>query len=193
MREAHRLSALQMRVARQERRQCALRRDRRARHKAGRSASPISARRATRPQAQIGGHLVVARAPRVELAPQRPADLDETRLDVHVHVFERRVPLHGAARRPRARTCSRPAIICASSLVVRTPARSRALRVGDRAADVVFGERLVDVDARRKAQHGLCQRAAEPSTPCALRRHSNHLFSVSPSSSSRSCRAQNRR
>ena len=93
VREAHRLRALQMRVARHQRgdvlvgaidQDAAQSIDRRRR----------SRRRAPRPQAQIGGDLVVARSPGVQLAAQRADELDEPRLDVHVHVFERRVPLH---------------------------------------------------------------------------------------------------
>ena len=48
--------------------------------------------RPARPQPQVGGDLVVPRAARVESTGQRPDLLGQRRLDVHVDVFERRVP-----------------------------------------------------------------------------------------------------
>src|SRR5690606_12863291 len=51
----------------------------------------------TAEQAQVRGHLIVARAARVELRARGSAELDEPRLDVHVDVFFDGIPAELAA------------------------------------------------------------------------------------------------
>src|SRR5690606_26498129 len=48
------------------------------------------------PQADVGGHLVVARAAGVQLLAGDADALGQARLDVHVHVFQVHAPVEGA-------------------------------------------------------------------------------------------------
>ena len=88
--EADRLRALKMGVARTKRVDvCACLGDERA-LQPGNFADDFL-RMVARIQSEVGGHLVVAAARRVQSRARFADDLGQPLLDVHVHVFERRI------------------------------------------------------------------------------------------------------
>ena len=81
--------------------------------------------RPARPEPQVGGDLVVARAAGVEPAGDRPDPLGQRRLEVQVDVLERPGPTRaGRPRRPRRARSGRSTSASTSSSV-RRPARPR--------------------------------------------------------------------
>ena len=169
--EAHRLRALQVGVAREQRVEVlarALDED------ALEPGEPALGRggRVAQVEREVRRDLVVAAAPGVEAAGDGPDQLPEPRLDVHVHVLEARV------ERERPRLDLR-----ADALEARRPAprrppgvedarRAEHRGVGDRAPQVVAGERAVEVHRRGEALDGrvrLFREAAPPGLLAAVR------------------------
>ena len=125
-------------------------------------SSPID--RATQPQPQVRGHLVVARPPRVEPPGQRADPLPKRRLEVHVDVLERRVPhdrsgLHLAAQ-PLQAADERGHFVVGQET---GPAEPMDVRY--RAGDVVDRQGAVDLDRAREVGHSLVRRAFESTAP----------------------------
>src|SRR5690606_19636772 len=102
---------------------------------------------------ESGRHLVVARAPGMPLSAHRSDDLDEARLDVHVHVLARGIPAEAARFDLLANALE--AADDGGDLVIAEQARApEPARVGDGARDVLAPELRVDVDARVQPLHG---------------------------------------
>jgi hypothetical protein len=163
VREAHRLSDLQVReaghhgvgVAGRELHEAALHL-RQQRHQ--------RVDLAAQPQPHIGGHLVVARAPGVQPLAGIPHELRQARLDVQVHVLELELPRE-AARLDLGRDLGHAALDLGEVLRGDDGLGSQHARVGQAARDVGAPQALVEVDAGRVALHQLAHRLAEQRRP----------------------------
>src|ERR1035437_7462808 len=119
---------------------------------------------AAQPQAQIRGDLVVARSARVQAPRQRADSLSQRRLEVHVDIFERRVPLDGSGLHLTAQPFQ--AVHEHSHFIVREETGSPpSLDVGDRPGNVVRRKRAVKSDRAGEISHPFVSRALEPTTP----------------------------
>ena len=115
-------------------------------------------------QAHIGGDLVVARAPGVQLLARDADARGEARLDVHVHVLELHAPLEAAfldlaADLAEARDDRRVL------LRAQQPGAGEHRGVGQRAADVVQREAAVEVHRGGEALHEGIGALAETPSP----------------------------
>ncbi len=101
--------------------------------------------RAACPEAEVRRDLVVPRAARVELPGNRPQPLDQRGLEVQMDVLEARVPAQLAALdvAPKVRQAGDKR---RDFVVGQDPGSAEAAGVGDRAVEVVDGQRRVDVD-----------------------------------------------
>ena len=121
--------------------------------------------RPARPEPQVGGDLVVARAAGVEPPGERPDLLGQRRLDVHVDVLERPVPREPArgdvlGQRLQA-VDQRLDVVGASGC----PARPRPRTWAIEPAMSSRGEGGVDLDRAREVRHARVRLAAEPPAP----------------------------
>ena len=120
--------------------------------------------RPARPQSKVGGDLVVARSTRMESAGERPDLPGQRRLDVHVDVLERPVPLE-PARSEVLRERRQPIDECLHVVRAQDAGATEAPHVGDRTRDVVSGEGGVDLDRAGEVRHARIRLAAEPPAP----------------------------
>ncbi len=96
--------------------------------------------RPSRPEPQVRGHLVVARAPGVQLSADRTDPSRECHLEVEVHVLELRVPGERARGRSRRVWCVRPSSSARDSSARQQPRSLQPVDVRDRALDVIERE-----------------------------------------------------
>src|SRR6185503_15549875 len=96
-------------------------------------------------QPQIGRDLVVAAARCVQPAARVADLLDQPRLDVHVHVLERRVPRQLPSREPPGHA-PEPARDRRGVLGADQPLRREHLRVRDRACNIVRQQPPIELD-----------------------------------------------
>ena len=161
--EEDRLGRLDVRCARQDRRPVALGEvDKSPLEVAQRAVELVD--RAAGPEPHVRRDLVVAGAAGVEAAGQRPDLLDQGDLDVHVDVFERRVP----GRAPGSDVVGKggEAVDEGLDLVLgQETGPAEAANVGDRTGDVVGGEGGVDLDRAGEVRDPRVRLAAEPSAP----------------------------
>ena len=115
-------------------------------------------------ETQIGNHLVVARAPGVELLPRFPDAADERGLDVHVDIFERRAPLE-AARLDLGLDALQSLDDRRAFRLAQHPHLREHGGMRDGAGDVVAVEAPVEVLRCRETLHQRVGRLAEPSAP----------------------------
>ena len=121
--------------------------------------------RPARPEPQVRGDLVVARAAGVEAPGQRPDLLGQGRLDVHVDVLERRIPRERARRATSSASAARPVDEGLDLVRGQEPGPTEAADVGDRAGDVVGGEGGIDLDRAGEVRDARVRLAAEPPAP----------------------------
>ena len=156
MPEGDRLGRLQMREARHDR--CRVRlglADERQLQRRQRFVEAVEA--LTHVQPEVGRHLVVARARRVQ-APGRSADhFLEPAFDVHVHVFEGAREHHLAARDLRGDLIEAFDDRLRIGLVDDARVRQHG-RMRPRGADVLRGQTLVEADGGVYLLHDLCGR-----------------------------------
>ena len=100
----------------------------------------------------------------MELPRQRPDPLSQRRLDVHVDVFERRVP-GDSARRDVFQEGPQTLGELLDFVGCQDPCAPEPPDVGDRAPDVVGGEGGVDLDRAREIGDARIGIAGEPPAP----------------------------
>jgi hypothetical protein len=112
------------------------------------------------PEPQVGGHLVVATAARMQFAAHVPQAVDQRLLDVHVHIFQflpqgKLAPIHLAADDLQRR-------LDLPAFVVRQDADlGQHLRMGDGAPNIVGIESVVEADAFGECFHASIRRLLE--------------------------------
>ncbi len=121
---------------------------------------------AAQPQAQVGGHLVVARAASVQPLAGVADEIGQPLLDVEVHILELEFPRELASFdiRPdlRQATLDRCEIILGDDL------RARQHRgMGKRPFDIRKGQAVVELHRRGVAQHKVGHRFLETTGPSA--------------------------
>ena len=159
----HRLRRLDVGRARQDRFPVAIGQpDQRPFHLEDGFVEPVD--RAPQPQAQVRRDLIVARAPGVEPPGERPDACLQCRLEVHVDVFQRRIPadrtgLDVGPQRVKARDERRHV------LFGEQPGPAQAVHVGYRTRDIVQRQGTVELDRPREVGHSLVGGTAESPAP----------------------------
>ena len=105
-----------------------------------------ASRRLAREHRQVGDDLVVARAGRVQPAPDRPRQLRQAPLDRHVDVLVVRARTGSARSASSAATASSPASSASRSSLGDDPPRGQHPRVGARLRDVLRPQPPVEGD-----------------------------------------------
>ena len=100
----------------------------------------------------IGGHLVVARAPGVQLLAGHPDQLRQPGFDIHVDVFQFHRPLEAPRADLIANLVQSPDDVC-QFLWTEHSRRRKHPGVGQRPGDVLIGHALVKVHRRGKTLH----------------------------------------
>ena len=120
--------------------------------------------RPAQPEPQVRGDLIVARSAGVEAPGQRPDPLPECQLEVHVDIFERRVPHDGAGLDFAAQPLQ--AGHEHGHLSARKKAgAAQAVDVSYRSGNVVGRERAVEIDRAGEVRHPFVSRALESTAP----------------------------
>src|ERR1035437_1939838 len=119
---------------------------------------------AAQPQAQIRGDLVVARSARVQAPRQRPDSLPQRRLEIHVDIFERWVPLDGSGLHLAAQALQ-AGPERSHFVVPEETGASQSVDVSDRPGNVVCRKRAVEIDRAGEVGHPFVSRAIESTTP----------------------------
>src|SRR6266851_1223631 len=116
------------------------------------------------PQAQIGGHLVVARARGMQALAGFSYERGEPTLDVEVHILGLERPLEAAAL-DLAADARKAALDGRKIAPGKDAAGGKHASMRKRAADVLLREALVEADRRGKALHLLVDRFLEAAGP----------------------------
>ena len=120
--------------------------------------------RIAQPQAHVGRHLVVARARRVQALAGVARKRGQAAFDIEVHVLSRERPFELAAahfRQDGAHAGFDRGEVAPGD----HRARREHARVRERAADVVFGQALIEGNRGGIALHRFCDRLGEASRP----------------------------
>ena len=115
-------------------------------------------------QADISGHLVVARAPGMQLLAGDPDQLRQPGLDVHVDIFQFHRPGEAAAGYFFLHLGQAALDIC-QLFLGKHARRAQHFGVGERAGDVLGGHAAVEIDRRGKALHKTVGGLAETPAP----------------------------
>ena len=165
--EGHRLGDLQVGEARHHGVRVSARPARRVSLCSARSAATMAIDLAAQPQAQVGGHLVVARAAGVQPLAGVADEIGQPLLDVEVHVLELEFPRELASFDLADRICAKPRSIAArSSLEMMLRAREHR-GMGERPFDIRERQPVVEPHRRGVAQHEVGHRFLESTRPGA--------------------------
>ena len=116
------------------------------------------------PQAHVGGHLVVAAAPRVQALASIAHELCQARLDVEVDVLEVELPVEGVAFDFRA-NLGHATLDCGQIVIGNDRLRGQHARMGERSLDVGAPEAAVEIDTGRVAFDEIAHRLREQGRP----------------------------
>ena len=122
--------------------------------------------RATRPQSQVRGDLIVARATRLQLPGHGADPLGERRLEVEVDVLELGIPGHRPIGDGRGQALQ-PADQLPDLGIGQQPGPPQGVDMGDRSRDVVGRELTVEIDRTGEIGHSPVVLFREPATPQA--------------------------